>query len=93
MTREPAYLKCRIICFLQLGSVMKYYIPSFPDLTKKAIISNATHKVPMECSFLTPPMALDGIGLRESDERRRAGMDADAAPDMRQNSLRSSNGI
>lgn len=47
----------------------------------------------MECSFLTPPMALDGIGLRESDERRRAGMDADAAPDMRQNSLRSSNGI
>jgi len=75
-------------------SVMnRYYIPSFPGSSKKAIISNATNKALMECSFLTPPMALDRIGLRESDERRRAGMDADAVPDMRRNSLQSSDGI
>jgi len=65
----------RIICFLQLGSLNgisdeQILHPFLPWFIKEGIL-NATNMVLMECLFLTPLMALDRIGLQESDKRRR----------------------
>jgi len=50
-------------------AINRYYIPSFPGLSKKAIISNATNKVLMEYLFLIPLMALDWA-LRKWQEEK-----------------------